>query len=87
MLEQYNSHSLMDVGSQLPEASPTPESQGGTNSVTASQLPEADSGPCALEATMLRHPEAFSDPGSHEPSGSEPMEVDEPDPLGRGRTI
>jgi ribonuclease HI len=36
---------------------------------------------------MPRHPEAFLDPGSHEPSGSEPMEVDESDPLGRGRTV
>jgi hypothetical protein len=27
------------------------------------------------------------DPRSHEPSGSEPMEVDKPNPPGRGRTI
>jgi hypothetical protein len=36
---------------------------------------------------MPRHPEAFLDPGSHKPSGSEPMEVDEPDPPQRGCTI
>jgi hypothetical protein len=58
------------AGSQLLEASPAPESQGGINSATAP-----------------RHSEAFPDPGSHEPSGSEPMEVDEPDTPGRGRTV
>jgi hypothetical protein len=58
------------AGSQLLEASPAPESQGGTNSTTTPQ-----------------HPEAFLDPGSDEPSGSEPMEVEESDPPGRGRSI
>jgi hypothetical protein len=56
--------------SKLPKASSAFESQGGTNSATAPQ-----------------HPEAFSDLGSHEPLGSEPMEVDELDPPGRGCTI
>jgi hypothetical protein len=36
---------------------------------------------------MPRHRETFLDLGSHEPSGSEPMEVDKSDPPGRDHTI
>jgi hypothetical protein len=70
------------AGSQLLEASPTPERQAGPNNATGSQPPEANSGPGDLDATMPRPPEAFLDPGSHGPSGPLPMEVDEPDPQG-----
>jgi hypothetical protein len=70
-LELAGSPGVRDTaGSQLSEASPAPEPQGGINS-----------------ATVPRHPEAFLDPRSHKPSGSEPMEVDELDSPGRGRTI
>jgi hypothetical protein len=65
-----NQQGDLESGSQLPRASPAPEFQGGTNS-----------------ATMPQHPEAFSDLGSHKPSGSELMEVDKPNPPGRGRTV
>jgi hypothetical protein len=44
-------------------------------------------GPGDLEATAPRPPEAFSYPGSHRPSGPEPMEVDESDPPERVRTV
>jgi hypothetical protein len=64
-----------------------PERQAGLDSAAGSQPPEASSGPSDLEATVPRPPEAFSSPGSHKPSRPQPMEVDEPDPPGRVRTI
>jgi hypothetical protein len=40
-----------------------------------------------LKATAPRPLEAFSGPGSHRPSGPEPMEVDEPDPPRKVRIV
>jgi hypothetical protein len=73
--------------STLPEASQALERQAGPDNATGSQPREASSGPSDLEATAPQPLEAFLAPGSHGPSGPEAMEVDEPDPPGRVRTI
>jgi hypothetical protein len=74
-------------GSQDPQPVGSPRVRG----IARSQLPEASLAPKSQgitnSITAPRHPEAFSDLGSHEPSGSEPMEVYKLDPPGRGHTV
>jgi hypothetical protein len=50
----------------------------GSQLLEGSPAPESQDG--INSATAPQHREAFLDPGSHEPSGSEPIEVDELDP-------
>jgi dsDNA-binding SOS-regulon protein len=75
------------AGSQLSKASLASERHAGPDNTSRSQLPEASSGLDDLEATAPQPPKTFLGPGSHGPSGPEPMEVDEPDPPWRVRTV
>jgi ribonuclease HI len=72
---------------QDPEPAGSPRVRVAAGSQLPKVSPASESQGETNSDTALRHPEAFSDPGSHEPLGSEPMEVDEPDRPGRGCTI
>jgi hypothetical protein len=75
------------LGSQDLELAGSP----GIRVAARSQLPEVSPAPESQGKTNSvnapSHPEAFPNLGSHETSGSKPMEVDELDPPGRGRTV